>query len=110
MTSLAMSAALVLAGKQPGDQTGGNGPDFGKASPVALLVVLLLLIAVVFLVRSMTKHLRRAQRNLAGPEEKADGTGAEPGSSAESGSADNAAEPGETAESGKPESAHNGGG
>ncbi|WP_020499300.1 hypothetical protein [Sciscionella marina] len=106
MTPLAMSAALVLAGKQPGDQTGGNGPDFGKASPVALLVVLLLLIAVVFLVRSMTKHLRRAQRNLAEPEEQADGSGAEPDPGSES---DSAAEPEETAESGKPESAHNGG-
>jgi hypothetical protein len=62
-----MSTALTLAGyhassilaAQPGDNTGGEGPDFGKASPVALLLLLVLLIAVGFLVRSMTKHLKK---------------------------------------------------
>lgn len=33
--------------------------DEGKASPVGLVVLLLFLVAVVFLVRSMTKHLKR---------------------------------------------------
>ncbi|GAA5126786.1 hypothetical protein [Haloechinothrix salitolerans] len=33
--------------------------DEGKASPVGLVVLILFLIAVVFLVRSMTKHLKR---------------------------------------------------
>src|SRR4051812_7060138 len=42
----------------PGDQ-GGQGEDFGKSSPLGLLVLILFLIAVVFLVRSMTKHLKR---------------------------------------------------
>jgi len=36
-----------------------SGPDFGKASPAGLVVTLLLLIAVVALVWSMNKHLRR---------------------------------------------------
>ncbi len=36
-----------------------SGPDFGKASPFGLLVVVLLLIAVVFLVRSMNRHLKK---------------------------------------------------
>jgi hypothetical protein len=36
-----------------------SGPDFGKASPFGLLVVVLLLIATVFLVRSMNRHLRK---------------------------------------------------
>jgi hypothetical protein len=35
-----------------------SGPDFGKASPFGLLVVVLLLISVMFLVRSMNRHLR----------------------------------------------------
>lgn len=33
--------------------------DEGKASPVGLVVLILFLVAVVFLVRSMTKHLKR---------------------------------------------------
>jgi hypothetical protein len=37
----------------------GKGEEFGKASPIGLVVILLLLIATVFLIRSMTKHLRR---------------------------------------------------
>jgi hypothetical protein len=36
-----------------------SGPDFGKASPFGLLVVVLLLISVFFLVRSMNRHLRK---------------------------------------------------
>lgn len=58
-TLLTYNTAQFLTGTQPGDNTGGQGPDFGKASPVALLVLILLLIAVAFLVKSMTKHLRR---------------------------------------------------
>jgi hypothetical protein len=53
------SAAIVLA-QQPGNgDNGGQGADFGKSSPVGLLVLILFLIAVAFLVRSMTKHLKR---------------------------------------------------
>ncbi len=36
-----------------------TGPDFGKASPLGLLVVVLLLIGVFALVRSMNRHLKR---------------------------------------------------
>ncbi|MGI9124914.1 MAG: hypothetical protein ACR2JM_09220 [Mycobacterium sp.] len=36
-----------------------TGPDFGKASPIGLLVVVLLLIGVFALVRSMNRHLKR---------------------------------------------------
>lgn len=36
-----------------------RGPDYGKASPVGLLVVLLLVIGVFLLVRSMNRHLKR---------------------------------------------------
>lgn len=36
-----------------------QGPEFGKASPVGLLVVILLLISVFFLIRSMNKQLRK---------------------------------------------------
>jgi hypothetical protein len=41
-----------------------HGPDFGKASPVGLLVVVLLVIATVFLVRSMNKQLKKVPRSF----------------------------------------------
>ena len=42
-----------------------TGPDFGKASPVGLLVVVLLLIAVFGLVWSMNRHLKKARDHFA---------------------------------------------
>jgi hypothetical protein len=47
----------------------GEGPEFGKASPVALVVIVLLGIATVFLIRSMTKHLRRVPASFDDPAE-----------------------------------------
>jgi hypothetical protein len=38
--------------------------DVGKSGPLGLLLTLLLLIAVVFLVRSMTTHLKRVPRSF----------------------------------------------
>ena len=57
--------ALVLA--QNPEPPPGKGDEFGKASPVGLVVVLLLLIATAFLVRSMTKHLRRVPASFDDP-------------------------------------------
>jgi hypothetical protein len=48
-----MSADLLAAA---GDQL---PEDVGKSGPFGLLLTLLLLIAVIFLVRSMSKHLKR---------------------------------------------------
>jgi hypothetical protein len=48
-----MSADLLAAA---GDQL---PEDVGKSGPLGLLITLLLLIAVVFLVRSMSRHLKR---------------------------------------------------
>lgn len=53
-----ISAGLVLADS-----------DGGKGSPIGLLVVLLLVIAVYFLWRSMNRHLK----NVATPPEDAEG-------------------------------------
>ncbi len=36
-----------------------TGPDFGKASPIGLLVIVLLLIATLFLLRSMNRQLKK---------------------------------------------------
>jgi hypothetical protein len=52
--------AVVLAqGPPSSSDPGGQGPDVGKSSPVGLLLLILFGIAVVFLVRSMTKHLKK---------------------------------------------------
>ena len=45
-----------------------TGPDFGKASPVGLLVVVLLLIGVFALVWSMNRHLKRIPESFDAPE------------------------------------------
>ena len=50
----------------PGDE-GGQGEDFGKSSPVGFVVLLLFFIAVIFLVRSMNKHLRRVPQSFEPP-------------------------------------------
>lgn len=54
------------------DDPGGRGEDFGKSSPVGLLVLLVFLIAVAFLARSMTKHLKRVPASFDPPEEPKD--------------------------------------
>jgi hypothetical protein len=60
--------ALVLA--QNPEPPPDKGAEFGKASPIGLVVILLLLIATVFLVRSMTKHLRRVPASFDPPAER----------------------------------------
>ena len=57
--------ALVLA--QNPEPPADKGEEFGKASPVGLVVILLLLMATVFLVRSMTRHLRRVPESFDDP-------------------------------------------
>jgi hypothetical protein len=42
----------------------GRGEEFGKASPVALVVILLLALATVVLVRSMSKRIRRLPQSF----------------------------------------------
>jgi hypothetical protein len=43
---------------------GGQGADYGKAAPEALVVLLLFFLAVALLVRSMNKHLRRVPKSF----------------------------------------------
>jgi hypothetical protein len=63
------TVAVVAQPSQPNDDKGGQGEDFGKSSPVGLLVLLLFFIAVAFLVRSMTKHLKRVPASFDKPED-----------------------------------------
>ena len=46
------------------DAPHNHGPDFGKASPVGLLVVVLLLIATLFLLRSMNRQLKKVPKSF----------------------------------------------
>lgn len=41
-----------------------NGPDFGKASPIGLAVIVLLLIATLFLLRSMNRQLKKVPESF----------------------------------------------
>ncbi|MCA1189947.1 MULTISPECIES: hypothetical protein [unclassified Saccharopolyspora] len=50
---------VVAQAPAPPADPGGQGEDFGKSSPVGLLLLVLFAIAVAFLIRSMTKHLKK---------------------------------------------------
>jgi hypothetical protein len=74
------------------DEPGGRGEDFGKSSPVGLLVLLLFFIAVAFLVRSMTKHLKRVPASFDKPEPEPESEPTEPSTESADGSIDGSVE------------------
>ena len=57
MNQLALGVLLA-------DDPVNTGPDFGKASPVGLVIVVLLLIAVLLLGWSMNKQLRKVPKSF----------------------------------------------
>ncbi len=61
MIDLLTTAVSVLA-----DPPKNSGPDFGKASPLGLLVVVVLLIGVFILVWSMNRHLKKLPKTFDG--------------------------------------------
>jgi hypothetical protein len=73
---LHLAAIRVLADLHADDTPHNSGPDFGKASPFGLLVVVLLLVATLFLVRSMNRHLKKLpesfDRQNPGPDQFVD--------------------------------------
>ncbi|MGB3444234.1 MAG: hypothetical protein WBA97_36305 [Actinophytocola sp.] len=69
------TTAVVAQPSQP-NEPGGRGEDFGKSSPVGLLVLLLFFIAVAFLVRSMTKHLKKVPASFDKEPEDAESSAA----------------------------------
>jgi hypothetical protein len=56
-----LQTVVLLAAPQPGDYdpSTGKGPEWGKAAPIGLLVILLLGIAMFFLLRSFTRQLKK---------------------------------------------------
>lgn len=78
-----------------------TGPDFGKASPVGLLIVVLLLVSVFALVWSMNRHLKKIPASFAGIDGAASATDDQrdvDGPGVESVDADNPERPGEPGE------------
>ena len=68
------------------DAPHNTGPDFGKASPVGLLIIVLLMIGTFALIWSMNRHLKklpeRFDRENPEPDQAADdGTVGQPGDS-----------------------------
>ena len=56
---------FALAGGVYADDAPPNtGPEFGKASPIGLLVVLLLVVGTFLLIRSMNKRLKRVPESF----------------------------------------------
>ena len=68
-------AALVAVPALNPQPPPGKGEEFGKASPIALVVIILLALATVVLIRSMTKRIRRLPESFDRPDD-APGTGA----------------------------------
>jgi hypothetical protein len=54
-----LGLVLRLADDPALDPTTGRGPEWGKAAPIALLIILLMGIALFLLIRSMNSQLRK---------------------------------------------------
>jgi F0F1-type ATP synthase assembly protein I len=60
-----MNDTLMLAiGFLADDAPRNTGPDFGKASPFGLVIIVLLLIGTFALVWSMNRHLRKLPKSF----------------------------------------------
>ena len=59
-----VGSLLVAAPKIPD----AKGPEFGKAAPIGLLILLCLCLAMTFLMRSMFSHLRKVRASAAAGE------------------------------------------
>jgi hypothetical protein len=71
MTDALVLIVGLLAEEAPRD----TGPDFGKASPFGLLIVVLLLIGTLLLVRSMNRHLKRLPESFGRDDPEPDQAG-----------------------------------
>nr|WP_239028701.1 hypothetical protein [Pseudonocardia acidicola] len=72
-------AAVAVPAQSPAPPP-GKGEEFGESSPIALVVIVLLGLATVLLIRSMTKHLRKVPTSF-----DQQGDAAEPGAPTEPG-------------------------
>lgn len=65
LLSPALPAPVLSQEQQPPP----NAPEFGGSSPIGLVVIVLLFIAMAFLIRSMNKHLRKVPASFDQPEQ-----------------------------------------
>jgi len=63
---------MVAIGLLADDAPRNTGPDFGKASPFGLVIVVLLLIGTFLLVWSMNRHLRKLPKSFDRGDAEAD--------------------------------------
>ena len=72
-TGSVVGRLVLLADDPPAqiDPTTGKGPEWGKAAPIGLLIILLMGIALYFLIKSMNKNLRKVPSSFDtdGPDE-----------------------------------------
>lgn len=95
--------ALVAVPVQNPAPPPGSGEEFGKASPVALVVIILLALATILLVRSMTVRIKRLPRSFdADPPAEEGGDAARPGPAGGDTGPDARAEPGSGTDPGGP--------
>ncbi len=52
------------------DPTTGHGPEWGKAAPIGLLVIVLMGIAVYFLLKSMNRNLKKVPASFDPPPDR----------------------------------------
>lgn len=75
----ATEGAMVLANTWGNpDRTGGKGPEFGKAAPVGLAVILGLLLAIMLLARSMNRRIKSLRANAEAAEKAGVEWGSQP--------------------------------
>ncbi|HEX7308267.1 MAG TPA: hypothetical protein VF330_35545 [Lentzea sp.] len=69
----------MVAVQQPSNTNendkGGQGEDFGKSSPVGLVLLIVFFIAVFFLVKSMNKHIKGLPASFDEPADTASADG-----------------------------------
>ncbi|MGO8770311.1 MAG: hypothetical protein ACLQIK_20070 [Mycobacterium sp.] len=94
MSHLLAGIVTVWAGWQADDAPRNTGPDFGKASPVGLLIVVLLLIATMLLLRSMNRQLKKVPESFD-PKHPEPDQAADEGTDTVTGAPGQAADPGD---------------
>ena len=93
MTSALAVQLWLAAGTTANNQPGGKGQEFGSSDPIALILIIGLFIAVGFLIRSMTKHLKKVPASFdPEPPETAEGEPAPPAEAADPAPAEAAAD------------------
>ncbi len=66
VTVIGVAPGQNLPGQNP-QPPPGRGAEFGKASPIALVVIVLLALATAVLIRSMTKRIKRLPASFGDP-------------------------------------------